>query len=65
MQAAGGLFCGTGARPTEQPITGPIGGALLGGLLDRMARLRGNPLPPNTPRRGSHGNPTTSTEGAA
>ena len=63
MQATAGLARGTGVHATGQPITVPVGEAVLGRLLDVMGTLgdRGPPLPPDTPMRGIHGSPPALT----
>ena len=64
MHATAGLARGTGVRATRQPITVPVGEAVLGRLLDVMGYLgdRGPPLPPDTPTRGIHAAPPALTE---
>jgi len=64
MQATAGLSRGTGVRATGQPITVPVGEAVLGRLLDVMGNLGdlGPALPPDIPTRGIHGNPPALTD---
>ena len=64
MQATAGLARGTPVSATGQPITVPVGTAVLGRLLDVMGNLgdRGPPLPPGTTTRSIHGSPPAFTE---
>ena len=51
LQATAGLARGTAVHPTGQPVSVPVGEAVLGRLLDVVGSLqdRGQPLPPDTP----------------
>ena len=59
MQATAGLARGTAVRATGQPISVPVGDAVLGRLLDVLGTVRdqGAPLPADTERRGIHAAP--------
>ena len=56
LQATAGLARGTLVRATGEPVSVPVGEAVLGRLLDVTGTLRdrGPALPPGTPRRGIH-----------
>jgi F-type H+-transporting ATPase subunit beta len=56
MQATAGLSRGTAVVATGEPITVPVGDAILGRLIDVLGTLqdRGPALPANTPMRGIH-----------
>ena len=64
LQATAGLHRGVSVRATGQPITVPVGEAVLGRLLDVMGHLgdRGPALPTDTPHRGIHGSPPSLTD---
>ena len=59
LQATGGLARGMPVRATMEPISVPVGQAVLGRLLDVVGtvRDRGPALPSDTPRRGIHNSP--------
>ena len=59
LQATAGLARGTKVRATGEPISVPVGEAVLGRLLDVVGtvRDRGPALPADTPRRGIHNAP--------
>jgi F-type H+-transporting ATPase subunit beta len=59
LQATAGLARGARVRATGQPISVPVGEAVLGRLLDVVGTLRdrGPALPSDTPRRGIHNPP--------
>ncbi|GAA4337436.1 F0F1 ATP synthase subunit beta [Pigmentiphaga soli] len=56
LQNTHGLQRGIPVRATGAPLTVPVGAAVLGRLLDATGELRdrGEPLPPDTPRRPIH-----------
>ena len=56
LQASAGLARGTAVHATGQPVSVPVGDAVLGHLLDVVGTLRdrGPSLPPDTPRRSIH-----------
>jgi F-type H+/Na+-transporting ATPase subunit beta len=64
LQATEGLARGVKVEATGQPITVPVGDAVLGRLLDVLGTVKDNgaPLPPATPRRGIHASPPKLTD---
>ena len=67
LQATAGLARSTKVRATGQPITVPVGEAVLGRLLDVVGTLRdrGPALPEGTPRRSIHNPPPSFTDETA
>ena len=67
LQATAGLARNTKVRATGEPITVPVGEAVLGRLLDvvGIVRDRGPALPAGTPRRSIHNPPPSFTDEAA
>jgi F-type H+-transporting ATPase subunit beta len=59
LQATAGLARGVKVRATGEPVSVPVGNAVLGRLLDVVGALRdrGPALPEGTPRRGIHNPP--------
>jgi len=59
LQATAGLARGTAVLATGEPISVPVGDAVLGRLIDVVGQVRdgGKPLPADTPRRGIHNPP--------
>ncbi|NUB12741.1 F0F1 ATP synthase subunit beta [Azospirillum brasilense] len=59
LQSTSGLARGTSARRLGEPLTTPVGDAVLGRLLDVMGTTRdgGPPLPADVPRRPIHRTP--------
>jgi len=64
LQATEGLARGVKVEPTGQPVSVPVGDAVLGRLLDVLGSIRddGAPLPADTPRRGIHSAPPKLTD---
>jgi F-type H+-transporting ATPase subunit beta len=67
LQATAGLARGTLVRNTSEPVTVPVGDAVLGRLIDVVGSIRdgGKPLPDDTPRRGIHNPPPALEDEAA
>ncbi len=67
LQATAGLARSTKVHATGQPITVPVGEAVLGRLLDVVGTLRdrGPALPEGTPRRSIHNPPPSFTDETA
>ncbi len=61
LQPTAGLARGVAVRATGEPISVPVGEAVLGRVLDVVGAVgdRGPSLPDNTPRRGIHKPPPT------
>jgi len=59
FQSTAGLARGVSVRATQEPITVPVGKAVLGRLLDVVGNPQddGAPLPEDTPRRSIHASP--------
>ena len=67
FQSTAGLGRGVPVEATGEPVTIPVGEAVLGRLLDVTGNVRdhGPPLPPDTPRRPIHGSPPLLTGAGA